>query len=576
MADSDFKSALDLLRQGGQANETASLAPNLGSDGTIGAVEQLTGSGHIVRADGSQLTLQQGLEIHEGDQVITNASSSVGIRFHDETVFSMGSNAHASVDEMTYAPAEGEFNGVVNLFRGNFNLISGYITKAGPDALTVKTPVAEIGIRGTSAGFSDIGGDNEGVALLSDPDGSVGQIDVKTQSGQIVTLSQPYESTTINSSSGRASEPVFSEISKLVEQFAEVSLALPSSVVHPDLDQGLPKVNAANLQDRIQRAQELLRIVEQELVEEHQLLAVDSARGARVAFAVEDTFGRSFDADEGASTAAARRSGGAQAGTDWDAVLNDLNGDESALAGGVLDDLQGRLYNLAQESGDVTQLLSDARLLLLNDSVDGDTDALVAALSGQDGFEFEYSDSGELLIGSDLFNNLLDPAGAGNDRFESIGFVLQLIEESPIGDIPPFGQIDSVKFSELDTAANTFVTDLLVDGTSIDFGDGSFLDSLAEGVAVRNIDLDGDLSKLKNLGTDDFDALIEALQLHNVEGPYELNILHDRSLVDPANNDQSSVFTSEAFDALDQNGDSWVYKNDDDTELTIIFAPQGG
>ncbi len=436
----------------------------------------------------------------------------------------------------------------------------------------MKTPVAEIGIRGTSAGFSDIGGENEGVALLSDPDGSVGQIDVKTQNGQIVTLSQPYESTTINSSSGVASEPVFSEISQLVEQFAEVSLALPNSVVHPDLDQGLPKINAANLQDRIHRAQELLRIVEQELVQEHQLLAVDSARGARVAFAVEDTFGRSFDADEGATTAT-RRSGGAQTGTDWDAVLNDLSGNESALAGGVLDDLQGRLYNLAQESGDVTQLLSDARLLLLNDSVDGDTDALVAALRGQDGFEFEYTDSGELLIGSDLFNNLLDTDGAGSDRFAALEHILRGLENSSLGDSTTSGRIDSVNYSDLE--ANTLVTNLLVDTTLIDFDDGSFLDTLAEGVAVRNIDLNGDLSKIQNLGTDDFDALIAALQSYDDSGPYVLNIQHDEGSVDPASAG-AGVFTQGALGVLDSNqeGDSFVYTKDDDTQLTINFEAQ--
>lgn len=157
----------------------------------IGTVAKASGSVTVQRADGSVVTLEPGDPVYQGDVLMTGDGSSVGITFIDETQFSLGSGGRMVLDEMVFDPASGDGEAGFSLISGTFSFVSGQIAKAGPEAMQVTTPVATIGIRGTS-GSIGIGGDSDlTVVLIPDPDGTVGEIQVTTFSGEIVSINVP-------------------------------------------------------------------------------------------------------------------------------------------------------------------------------------------------------------------------------------------------------------------------------------------------------------------------------------------------------------------------------------------------
>jgi hypothetical protein len=119
---------------------------------------------------------------------VTAKGAAVGITFVDDTVFSLGEEGRMVIDEMVYDPAtqEGAFS--ANLVQGVFTFVSGEIAKTGVDSMTVSTPVATIGIRGTKvAGRAAQEGADNTISLLPEtlPDGTqvVGQLAVSNQGG---------------------------------------------------------------------------------------------------------------------------------------------------------------------------------------------------------------------------------------------------------------------------------------------------------------------------------------------------------------------------------------------------------
>lgn len=163
----------------------------------IGSVEKLDGVVTVERADGTVVQLQPGDAIYEGDIVVTGGDGKIGLVFLDGSEFSLGGNGRMVLDEMVYDPNSGEGSSGVSLLSGTFSFISGQIAKASPDGATVTTPIATIGIRGTSGtvrfGGEDIGATEQlQVVLIPDPGGTVGEIIVVSPSGQVTTLNVPF------------------------------------------------------------------------------------------------------------------------------------------------------------------------------------------------------------------------------------------------------------------------------------------------------------------------------------------------------------------------------------------------
>ncbi len=147
-------------------------------------------SGKVVIAKGEVLatlaaerrTLKRGAELFEGDVVTTGAASRTQVRFVDSALLSLEENSELAITEYAYQDAGRPDNVVMRLSRGGFRTITGAVGKKNAAAYKVETPLASIGIRGTSYVVRLIGtGEDmilevivlEGVVEITTPRGTV-------------------------------------------------------------------------------------------------------------------------------------------------------------------------------------------------------------------------------------------------------------------------------------------------------------------------------------------------------------------------------------------------------------------
>ena len=172
--------------------ETSSMA-----NGAIGQVEAATGEAFAIRADGTQVALEVGSPIYMGDVLQTPSDGAIAVLFADGTRFSLSEDARMVVDQLIYDPGSDSNVASFSLVQGLFVLVSGDVVKTGD--MTVETPVATIGIRGTSAAIQAAAeGLQNLVTLLQDPGGGVGLVEVATAVGTVI-LSEIGATTTVTS-----------------------------------------------------------------------------------------------------------------------------------------------------------------------------------------------------------------------------------------------------------------------------------------------------------------------------------------------------------------------------------------
>ena len=90
-----------------------------------------------------------GTRVQASDVVKTGADGSVGITMSDNSLLSPGPNSILSLDRFEFDSTthRGAFD--ASLRKGSLAVVSGRIAKQSPDAMTVRTPSAVLGVRGT-------------------------------------------------------------------------------------------------------------------------------------------------------------------------------------------------------------------------------------------------------------------------------------------------------------------------------------------------------------------------------------------------------------------------------------------
>lgn len=157
---------------------------------SIGRIDAVEGMVEAIRVSGIRVELKSGDDVFQGDVIVTKDKGSVGITFVDDTIFSLGENGRMVLDEMIYDPTEqtGKFG--LNLVQGVFSFVSGNIAKMGVDSMTVTTPVASIGIRGTKVvGQAAQEGSVNTLSLLPENINGmqiIGEVTVSNQAGSSV------------------------------------------------------------------------------------------------------------------------------------------------------------------------------------------------------------------------------------------------------------------------------------------------------------------------------------------------------------------------------------------------------
>ena len=124
-----------------------------------GSLTELQPAGQIVWVSGSvkatypeqtPRVLARGSMIYEKDTVVTDSASSGQLSFTDNSMVTL-TPASTFIIEQYYFNQEKPQQGqtVMNLVKGGFRAVTGFVAKAAPSSYQIKTPVATIGVRGT-------------------------------------------------------------------------------------------------------------------------------------------------------------------------------------------------------------------------------------------------------------------------------------------------------------------------------------------------------------------------------------------------------------------------------------------
>jgi hypothetical protein len=114
----------------------------------IGQVKVVKGEVHVERS-GQTMPARPGMRLETADVVRTGAEGSIGITMADNSLLSAGPNSVLSLDRFDYDPTTNQGRFDTQLQKGSLSVISGRMAKQSPDAMTVRTPSAILGVRGT-------------------------------------------------------------------------------------------------------------------------------------------------------------------------------------------------------------------------------------------------------------------------------------------------------------------------------------------------------------------------------------------------------------------------------------------
>ncbi|MBT5034038.1 MAG: hypothetical protein HOM51_05905, partial [Rhodospirillaceae bacterium] len=231
MADTEFIPGMGTIEDGGVVVEEgpATIEPiTAGSTQSIGTVESSSGSVTVRHADGSTEQLETGSPIFQGDQLETAADGSVGVVLADGTSFSMAEGGKMVMDEMVYDPATQEGSIGIQAVEGVFTFVSGQIAKTDPDAMTLETPVATIGIRGTQVGIEVGEGGQSNVVLMEEADGFVGEVTVSNDAG-LQILNNAFQGTSITTLNSAPSETFTVDQGQMLNTFGGALGSLPAT-----------------------------------------------------------------------------------------------------------------------------------------------------------------------------------------------------------------------------------------------------------------------------------------------------------------------------------------------------------
>ena len=236
-------------------------------------------------AIGKVTTAEQAFKIQRGDQtielgegdfiylddVISAGGTAVGIAFADETTMSVDPNSTMVIDDFVYDPENpttGSMN--ANVLEGNFSFVSGQIAKVGADAMKVTTPVLTIGVRGTQvAGKANTDGEDNEIVLLPNEDGSVGQIMIKNEGGEVL-LTKAYEATIITDPYTVPTVPVILPKTEVLKKFASTIATTRKTEAKAEVERNTEE--AVREKEKAEEEQEELEEEKEELEEEKEEL----------------------------------------------------------------------------------------------------------------------------------------------------------------------------------------------------------------------------------------------------------------------------------------------------------------
>jgi hypothetical protein len=121
------------------------------------------------------------------DEVRTGGASQLQILLLDRTIFTVGANARVAIDRFVYDPAANSRAVGVSVARGAFRFMSGRTLGKPAGPVSVRTPVATIGIRGTI--FEGVVGEDAVRIAKNEP--AVGKVKADDDDASLIVLRGP-------------------------------------------------------------------------------------------------------------------------------------------------------------------------------------------------------------------------------------------------------------------------------------------------------------------------------------------------------------------------------------------------
>lgn len=174
----------------------------------VGKVTEQTGPTEIIR-DKKSISANLNSSVEMNDTVST-AKAKAELTFEDKTTVKLTEHSKMVIDDFVYDPKKGSGKLAINMALGTARYASGQIAKNNPQQVAIKTPTANIAVRGTdfSMTVDELGRSLVMLLPSCDNKGCVtGAIEVSNLAG-VVLLDVPYQATLVNSAYQRPSEPV--------------------------------------------------------------------------------------------------------------------------------------------------------------------------------------------------------------------------------------------------------------------------------------------------------------------------------------------------------------------------------
>ena len=164
----------------------------------IGEISELRGNGEITRVNSTDsFTAEIDSDIFSFDDVRTG-NGRLAIEFLDDSVVKLTEHSKLVIDEYIFDPDPSKSKMALNMASGTARFISGAFGKIDKENITINTPTATIGIRGTdfTTTVDELG--RSLVILLPDENGdSSGEITVTTAAG-VEILNEAFQATMVS------------------------------------------------------------------------------------------------------------------------------------------------------------------------------------------------------------------------------------------------------------------------------------------------------------------------------------------------------------------------------------------
>ena len=128
------------------------LLPATSAWSAAGTVQVVMGPARIIQSTGQERAAVKGDQLYVGDTVTTGAAGNVQIRMIDDARMWVRPNSRMLIEQYptdNAAAAQPQAQTATRLIEGSLRAVTGAIGQASPDRVSLRTPNAVIGIRGT-------------------------------------------------------------------------------------------------------------------------------------------------------------------------------------------------------------------------------------------------------------------------------------------------------------------------------------------------------------------------------------------------------------------------------------------